>query len=193
MRLFVQQFSFWPCLSSPGEGTRPTPPTIPPSCRPGALTRRPYLLHNENCCQERTAACGCARAVAILVAKIKVKAHPFAVVGTLGWRHPHLVQPPLKVSPYFWRNRLHGNALGSHRPPSGAGFELWGKLLGGGKRKSRPKRSLQPKPRGAKMAAMKRTDSLAAGNRWPIIPKWEDRQVCLITCWAELRMQQHYS
>src|ERR1035438_6277834 len=123
MRLFVQQFSFWPCLSSPGEGTRPTPPTIPPSCRPGALTRRPYLLHNENCCQERTAACGCARAVAILVAKIKVKAHPFAVVGTLGWRHPHLVQPPLKVSPYFWRNRLHGNALGSHRPqPAHARF-----------------------------------------------------------------------
>jgi hypothetical protein len=32
------------------------------------------------------------------------------------------------------------------------------------------------------MAMMKRTDSLAAGSRWPIIPKWEDRQVCLITC-----------
>ena len=23
----------------------------------------------------------------------------------------------LEVSPYFWRNRLHGNAFGSHRPP----------------------------------------------------------------------------
>src|ERR1035441_6090182 len=25
-------------------------PTNPPSCRPGALTRRPDLVHNENCC-----------------------------------------------------------------------------------------------------------------------------------------------
>ena len=25
-------------------------PTKPPSCRPGALTRRPDLVHNENCC-----------------------------------------------------------------------------------------------------------------------------------------------
>src|ERR1019366_7545470 len=31
-----------------GEGTRPTPPAKPPSCRPGALTRRPYLVHNED-------------------------------------------------------------------------------------------------------------------------------------------------
>ena len=33
----------------PGEGTRPTSPAKPPSCRPGALTRRPHLVHNENC------------------------------------------------------------------------------------------------------------------------------------------------
>jgi hypothetical protein len=31
------------------------------------------------------------------------------------------------------------------------------------------------------MALMIRTDSLARGSRWPIIPKWEDRQVYLIT------------
>ena len=34
------------------------------------------------------------------------------------------------------------------------------------------------------MAVMKRTDSSPAGTRWPIIPKREDRQVCLITCWG---------
>jgi len=33
----------------PGESTRPTSPAKPPSCRPGALTRRPHLVHNENC------------------------------------------------------------------------------------------------------------------------------------------------
>jgi hypothetical protein len=85
--------------------------------------------------QERTAACGCARGVAILMAKIKVKAHPFAVVGTLGWWHPHPVQPPLKVSPYFWGNRLHGNAFGSHRPPLGACLEQGCKSLGEASRK----------------------------------------------------------
>ena len=46
---FSQQFSLWPCHPPPGEGTRPTSPTKPPSCRPGALTRRPLLVHNENC------------------------------------------------------------------------------------------------------------------------------------------------
>src|ERR1035441_3737946 len=49
-RAQLQQFSLWPCESPPGEGTRPTTPTKPLSCRPGALTRRPDLLHNENCC-----------------------------------------------------------------------------------------------------------------------------------------------
>jgi len=44
-----QQFSLWPCHPPPGEGTRPTSPTKPPSCRPGALTRRPHRVHNENC------------------------------------------------------------------------------------------------------------------------------------------------
>jgi hypothetical protein len=34
------------------------------------------------------------------------------------------------------------------------------------------------------MAVMQLTGSSAVGKRWPIIPKWEDRQVCLITCWA---------
>jgi hypothetical protein len=34
------------------------------------------------------------------------------------------------------------------------------------------------------MAVMQRTGSSAAGKRLPIIPKWEDRQVCLITCSA---------
>ena len=46
-----QQFSLWPCHPPPGEGTRPTSPAKPPACRPGALTRRPHLVHNENCCR----------------------------------------------------------------------------------------------------------------------------------------------
>ena len=44
-----QQFSLWPWHSPPGEGTRPTSPAKPSSCRPGALTRLPHLVHNENC------------------------------------------------------------------------------------------------------------------------------------------------
>ena len=36
-------------MGTPGEGTRPTSPAKPPSCRPGAPTRRPHLVHNENC------------------------------------------------------------------------------------------------------------------------------------------------
>src|SRR6266568_7687405 len=52
-----QQFSLWPLRSAPGEGTRPTPLTEPTSCRPGALTRRPHLVHNENCCQCQSVAC----------------------------------------------------------------------------------------------------------------------------------------
>jgi hypothetical protein len=27
--------------------------------------------------------------------------------------------------------------------------------------------------------------SSGSGIHWPIIPKWEDRQVCLITCWRQ--------
>ena len=46
-----QQFSLWPCHPPPGEGTRPTSPEKPPSCRPGALTRLPHLVQNENCCR----------------------------------------------------------------------------------------------------------------------------------------------
>ena len=44
-------------------------------------------------------------------------------------------QPPLKVSPYFWGNRLHGDAVGSHRAPLGACLEQWGKSLGEASRK----------------------------------------------------------
>ena len=44
-----QQFSLWPCHHQPGDGTRPTSPVKPPSCRPGALTRLAHLAHNENC------------------------------------------------------------------------------------------------------------------------------------------------
>jgi hypothetical protein len=31
---------------------------------------------------------------------------------------------------------------------------------------------------------MKGKVSSGAGIYWPIIPKWGDTQVCLITCWA---------
>ena len=34
---------YGPVTPPPGEGTRPASPAKPPSCRPGALTRRPYL------------------------------------------------------------------------------------------------------------------------------------------------------
>ena len=44
---FSQQFSLWPCHPPPGEGTRPTSPEKSPACRPGALTRHPHLVHNE--------------------------------------------------------------------------------------------------------------------------------------------------
>ena len=57
-------------------------------------------------------------------------------------------------------------------------------IAGGGMPKTRENRPLQPQPGGVKTAVMQRTDSLAAGSRWPIIPKWEDRQTCLITCSA---------
>ena len=58
-------------------------------------------------------------------------------------------------------------------------------VAGGGKPKTRENSPLQRQPGGAKMAVMKRTDSSAgAASRWPIIPKWEDRQVCLIPCSA---------
>ena len=73
--------------------------------------------------QERIATCGGAWWVAILVAKIQIEANPLAVVGTLGCRHPHLVQPPLKGGPYLWGDRSHGNAFSSYRPPSGGGSE----------------------------------------------------------------------
>ena len=53
---------------------------------------------------------------------------------------------------------------------------------GGGKPKTRENRPLQPKPGGVKTTVMQRTGSSAVASRWPILPKWEDRQVCLITC-----------
>ena len=55
----------------------------------------------------------------------------------------------------------------------------------GGKAKTRENRPLQPKPGRVKTAVMKRMGSSAVGSRWPIIPEWEDRQVCLITCWHD--------
>ena len=69
--------------------------------------------------KEGAAACGRGRMVAAFVAEIQIEADPLAVVGTLGWRHPRLVQPPFQGGPYLWGNRLHGNAYGSYRPPSG--------------------------------------------------------------------------
>ncbi len=44
-----QQISLWPCQSPPGEGTRPTRGRFCGGGRPGALTRRRALGHNENC------------------------------------------------------------------------------------------------------------------------------------------------
>src|SRR5256885_1092896 len=40
----AQQFSLGQFRSAPGEGTRPTSATKPPSCGPGALTRRVGLV-----------------------------------------------------------------------------------------------------------------------------------------------------
>jgi hypothetical protein len=36
----------------------------------------------------------------------------------------------------------------------------------------------------AKLRLMKENISSAGGIHWPIIPKWEDRQICLIPCWV---------
>jgi hypothetical protein len=84
--------------------------------------------------------------------------------------------------------RVAGGALAG-----GAGLGVWG-VTGGlalprpvpcrrGQRAEKSSKEVFTTEAGrTKMAVMKRTDSLAAGNRWPIIPKWEDRQVCLITC-----------
>ncbi len=57
-------------------------------------------------------------------------------------------------------------------------------VAGGSKPKTRKNRPLQPKPGGVETTVMQQTGSSAVGSRWPIIPKWEDRQVCLITCWT---------
>ena len=91
-------------------------------------------------------------------------------------------QPPLKVSPNFSgepvaRRRFWRTSRTLGRVPGTAG-----QVAGGGEPKTHENRPLQPKPGGVKMPVMKRTDSLAVGSRWPIIPKWEDRQTCLIIC-----------
>ncbi|MCX6925259.1 MAG: hypothetical protein NT154_18920, partial [Verrucomicrobia bacterium] len=36
-------------MGTPGDGTRPASGRCFGRCRPGALTRRPHLVHNENC------------------------------------------------------------------------------------------------------------------------------------------------
>jgi len=94
-------------------------------------------------------------------------------------RSPRSPQPA-RTAGWELRNR---NAFSSPRPPLGACLGQWCKSLGS-KPKTRENRPLQPKPGGVKTAVMKRTGSSAVGSRWLIIPKWEDRQVCLITCWA---------
>ena len=43
-----------------------------------------------------------------------------------------------------------------------------------------------------KALLMKGKVSSGAGIYWPIIPKWGDRQVCLITCWAKTNAPTRY-
>ena len=62
---------------------------------------------------------GGALRVAVFVAEIQIEAHPLTVVGTLGCRHPRLVQPPLKAGPYLWGHWSHSNASDSYCPPKG--------------------------------------------------------------------------
>jgi hypothetical protein len=81
-------------------------------------------------------------------------------------------QPMLLGEPAAWQ-RFCLTSLTLRRVP--------GKMVqvaGGGQPKTRENRPLQPKPGGVKMAMMKRTDSLAAGSRWPILPNRKiDRSV----------------
>jgi hypothetical protein len=107
----------------------------------------------------------------------------------LGWDRGHLparAQSPLAAAR---EHRLLGEPVAWQRswltsPTLGRVPGTVAQVVGGGKRKTRENRPLQPKPGGVIMAVMQRTGSSAAGKRWPIIPKWEDRQVCLITCYA---------
>jgi hypothetical protein len=65
------------------------------------------------------------------------------------------------------------------RGRDGQGYAI---ILGRQQAEVRPKNNpSQPKLGAVKLAVMKRRAPSAAGNRWPIIPKREDRQTCLIT------------
>ena len=117
--------------------TRHGAPATPGSSgRPGGRPRVNAAFRSDGlfACL-RVAACGGGRWVAVFVAEIQIEAHPLAVVGTLGCRHPHLVQPPLKGGPYLCGNRLPGSAFGSYHPPLGGCLGREDKPLEGGKLK----------------------------------------------------------
>jgi hypothetical protein len=79
-----------------------------------------------------------------------------------------------------------------YRLPLGGRPGWQDKPQGGGKLNRGQMMPLQQNPARVGVAVMKGTESLAAGSRWPFIPKRQDQLVCLIT-WVELRMQERYS
>ena len=90
---------------------------------------------------------------------------------TAAQSQPILLGEPVAWQRFWLTSPTHGRVPGTVM-----------QVAGGGKPKTRENRPLQPKPGGVKTAVMQQTGSSAVGSRWPIIPKWEDRQVFLITC-----------
>jgi hypothetical protein len=66
--------------------------------------------------------------------------------------------------------------------PSGGWWRLWGSSLEARKLKKLVELPLHGAWDWVKERLMKGKVSSSAGIYWPIIPKWGDRQVCLITC-----------
>jgi len=50
--------------------------------------------------------------MAVFVAKVEIKAHPFVGVRALRCRHRAPAEPPLKGRRYLCGNLLHGNVYG---------------------------------------------------------------------------------
>jgi hypothetical protein len=50
--------------------------------------------------------------MAVFVAKVEIKAHPFVGVRALRCRNPAPVEPPLKGRRYLCENLLHDNVCG---------------------------------------------------------------------------------
>jgi hypothetical protein len=81
----------------------------------------------------------------------------------------------------FIGNLLHSNVRGWM--PLVGGWAIGGAESGWGQgEKGGPNEALQAKAGGVRVGLMQGRGTLAAASRWPITPKWVDRQTGLITC-----------